>query len=181
MSRRQQEVIIYLQAENEILKEQLDTKGQKLKLSNHQRRKLAKQGKLLGRKRLKEYLNVKGGNTAFTQAALAHPVFSPAWKAAFTYYDPKVRLDFSDTGESSCTFSVLAKLALKLSGSDFWTIKAIELPTRALMVRRNSADHHAGRSNKKKQENDWIQPVLSEKNGHIPPVLWSCGSLRVNI
>ena len=56
MSRRQQEGITYLQAENEILKEQLDTKGQKLKLSNHQRRKLAKQGKLLGRKRLKEYV-----------------------------------------------------------------------------------------------------------------------------
>jgi hypothetical protein len=47
-----------LLAENEILKEQLDTKGQKLKLSNHQRRKLAKQGKRLGRKRLKEYANI---------------------------------------------------------------------------------------------------------------------------
>ena len=45
------------------------------------------------------YLNVKGGNTAFTQAALAHPVFGSVWKAAFTYYDPKDRLDFSDTGE----------------------------------------------------------------------------------
>lgn len=48
------------------------------------------------------------------------------------------------------------------------------------MVRRNSADHHAGRSNKKKQENDWIQPVLSKKNGHIFPVLWIGGSLGVN-
>lgn len=63
MSRRQQEVIIYLQAENEILKEQLDTKGQKLKLSNHQRRKLAKQGKLLGRKRLKEYASIATPDT----------------------------------------------------------------------------------------------------------------------
>jgi hypothetical protein len=63
MSRRQQEVITYLQAENEILKEQLDTKGQKLKLSNHQRRKLAKQGKLIGRKRLKEYASIATPDT----------------------------------------------------------------------------------------------------------------------
>jgi len=45
------------------------------------------------------YLNIKGGDAAFEKAALAHPVFGPAWKAAFAYYDPKTRLDFSDTGE----------------------------------------------------------------------------------
>jgi len=45
------------------------------------------------------YLNVKGGNTAFEKAAVAHPVFGPVWMAAFVYYDPKDRLDFSDTGE----------------------------------------------------------------------------------
>ena len=44
MNRRQQEVITYVQAENEVLKEQLDTKVKKLKLNNSQRRKLAKQG-----------------------------------------------------------------------------------------------------------------------------------------
>jgi hypothetical protein len=45
------------------------------------------------------YLNRKGGDAAFEKAALAHPVFGPAWKAAFTYYNPQTRLDFSDTGE----------------------------------------------------------------------------------
>jgi hypothetical protein len=45
------------------------------------------------------YLNVKGGDEAFVRAAIAHPIFSAAWKAAFTYYDPTQRLDFSDTGE----------------------------------------------------------------------------------
>jgi hypothetical protein len=45
------------------------------------------------------YLNIKGGDADFEKAALAHPVFGPAWKAAFEYYNPKTRLDFSDTGE----------------------------------------------------------------------------------
>lgn len=45
------------------------------------------------------YLNIKGGNDAFEEAARQHPVFGPVWKAAFSYYDPKERLDFSDTGE----------------------------------------------------------------------------------
>ncbi len=45
------------------------------------------------------YLNLKGSNPAFEQAALAHPVFGPVWRAAFEYYDPGERLDYSDTGE----------------------------------------------------------------------------------
>ena len=45
------------------------------------------------------YLNVKGGAADFEQAARNHPIFGPAWRAAFTYYDPRQRLDFSDTGE----------------------------------------------------------------------------------
>ena len=45
------------------------------------------------------YLNVKGGNKVFEEAALRHPVFGPVWKAAFAYYSPGQRLDFSDTGE----------------------------------------------------------------------------------
>ena len=45
------------------------------------------------------FLNVKGGNRAFEKAATEHPVFGASWKAAFEYYDPKHRLDFSDTGE----------------------------------------------------------------------------------
>jgi hypothetical protein len=39
MNRKQQDVITYLHAENEMLKEQLETKGVKLKLSNTHRRK----------------------------------------------------------------------------------------------------------------------------------------------
>ena len=45
------------------------------------------------------YLNIKGGDAAFAQAATGHSVFGPVWKAAFAYYDPNDRLDFSDTGE----------------------------------------------------------------------------------
>lgn len=45
------------------------------------------------------YLNLKGGNDAFVDAARGHPVYGPAWRAAFDYYDPRQRLDFSDTGE----------------------------------------------------------------------------------
>jgi len=50
MNRKHEDVIDYLQAENEMLKEQLEKKGVKLNLSNTQRRKLAKKGKKLGRK-----------------------------------------------------------------------------------------------------------------------------------
>jgi CubicO group peptidase (beta-lactamase class C family) len=45
------------------------------------------------------YLNVAGGNDAFESAARSHEIFGPAWDAAFEYYDPRRRLDFSDTGE----------------------------------------------------------------------------------
>ncbi len=45
------------------------------------------------------YLNRARGNEAFAAAARSHPVFGPAWRAAFEYYDPSIRLDFSDTGE----------------------------------------------------------------------------------
>ncbi|MFK7788579.1 MAG: hypothetical protein AB8C95_03655 [Phycisphaeraceae bacterium] len=45
------------------------------------------------------YLSVRKGDKAFEQAALQHPVFGPSWKAAFEYFTPRKRLDFSDTGE----------------------------------------------------------------------------------
>lgn len=58
MNRKQQDVIDYLHAENEILKEQFEKKGGKLDLSNTQRRKLAKKGKKLGRKGLFQYASI---------------------------------------------------------------------------------------------------------------------------
>lgn len=45
------------------------------------------------------YLNKQGGDEVFEKAALSHPTFGPSWKAAFEYYSPRERLDFSDTGE----------------------------------------------------------------------------------
>jgi hypothetical protein len=45
------------------------------------------------------YLNKRGGDRAFERAATSHPTFGKAWRAAFAYYNPKDRLDFSDTGE----------------------------------------------------------------------------------
>jgi hypothetical protein len=46
-----------------------------------------------------EYLNVKGGDAAFVAAAREHGTLGRAWTAAFAYYPPEQRLDFSDTGE----------------------------------------------------------------------------------
>lgn len=45
------------------------------------------------------YLNLQGGHDEFEAAARSHPTFGPAWRAAFAYYDPDERLDYSDTGE----------------------------------------------------------------------------------
>jgi hypothetical protein len=46
------------------------------------------------------YLSRAGGAPAFEAAAISHPTFGPAWREAFAYYDPRKRLDFSDTGET---------------------------------------------------------------------------------
>jgi len=45
------------------------------------------------------YLNRKGGDAGFVRAAVGHPELGGCWRAAFAYYPPEVRLDFSDTGE----------------------------------------------------------------------------------
>jgi len=45
------------------------------------------------------YLSSSKGNEEFARAATGHPVFGPVWKAAFAYFDPAKKLDFSDTGE----------------------------------------------------------------------------------
>lgn len=46
------------------------------------------------------YLSRAGGDPAFEAAAASHPTFGRAWRAAFAYYDPRTRLDFSDSGET---------------------------------------------------------------------------------
>lgn len=58
MNRKQQDLIDYLHTENETLKEQLESNDVKLKLSNTQRRKLAKAGEKLGRQRLMQYASI---------------------------------------------------------------------------------------------------------------------------
>ena len=45
------------------------------------------------------YLNIEKGQGSFVEVARSHPIYGPAWRAAFDYYDPSKRLDFSDTGE----------------------------------------------------------------------------------
>ncbi len=45
------------------------------------------------------FLNLRGGRESFQRAAVAHPLFGEGWRAAFAYYNPRHRLDFSDTGE----------------------------------------------------------------------------------
>ena len=44
------------------------------------------------------YLKVVGGDDVFESAAASHAIFGPVWSVAFEYYDPRRRLDFSDTG-----------------------------------------------------------------------------------
>lgn len=46
-----------------------------------------------------EYLSLKGGDEKFVKAAREHQEFGNIWKAAFAYYNPHERIDFSDTGE----------------------------------------------------------------------------------
>jgi hypothetical protein len=45
------------------------------------------------------YLNLAGGDSAFEVAALGNADYGAMWRAAFSYYPPSERLDFSDTGE----------------------------------------------------------------------------------
>ena len=45
------------------------------------------------------YLKSETNNEDFVKAATEHPVFGKIWQAAFKYYNPNKRLDFSDTGE----------------------------------------------------------------------------------
>lgn len=65
MSRKQQLVIEYLLEENRILKEQFDSTGKKLRLTNRHRRELAKKGKLLGWKQLVEYASIAQPDTIY--------------------------------------------------------------------------------------------------------------------
>ena len=56
VNRKQQDVIDYLQAENRVLREQLD--GRRLRLTDDQRRRLAAKGRALGRKVLGEVAGI---------------------------------------------------------------------------------------------------------------------------
>jgi len=55
MNRKQQKVIEYLLEENQILKQQFESTGKKLRLDNHQRRNLARRGKAMGWAQLQKY------------------------------------------------------------------------------------------------------------------------------
>ena len=56
VNRHQQEIIEYLQEENRVLKQQLS--GKRLRLTDAQRRRLAVQGKALGRKVLGKFASI---------------------------------------------------------------------------------------------------------------------------
>ncbi len=56
INRRQQAVIDYLVEENRVLREQLG--GRRLPLNDHQRRRLALRGKVLGRRKLDEVASI---------------------------------------------------------------------------------------------------------------------------
>ena len=65
MNRKQQMVIEYLLEENRILKEQFDKTGKKLKLTNQQRRELARKGRILGLQQLMEYASIATPQTIY--------------------------------------------------------------------------------------------------------------------
>ena len=77
VQRQQQEVIHYLIAENQVLKEQIGKK--RILLNDDQRRRLAVKGKLLGRKRLQEIGTLFTPDTILrwhrTLARIFHPLF----------------------------------------------------------------------------------------------------------
>lgn len=77
------------------------------------------------------YLNVKGGDARFQAAATAHPVFGSAWKAAFEYYNPKERLDFSDTGELLYLLG-LGEVGIDAFRSQFLEVSEDETPDEAV-------------------------------------------------
>ncbi len=54
IGRQQTEVIQYLVEENRVLKEQIESSGKRMRLTDGQRRRLAAKGKLLGRKVLQQ-------------------------------------------------------------------------------------------------------------------------------
>ena len=58
-------VIEYLLEENRILKEQFDKTGKKLKLTNQQRRELARKGRILGLQQLMEYASIATPKTIY--------------------------------------------------------------------------------------------------------------------
>ena len=89
MNRDQLNTILYLLAEVEILKEQLDRKNIKLDLNNTQRRKLVKAGKKLGRKGLKEYTKLESGS-------LGHPVRPVTTESPFRWYFVLFLIRFSN-------------------------------------------------------------------------------------
>lgn len=73
------------------------------------------------------YLNRQGGDEVFEKAAIKHPVFGGAWKAAFAYYPPSERLDFSDTGELMHILGV-GELSIEEFRSRFLEEKDSETP-----------------------------------------------------
>ena len=58
VGRRQSRVIAYLIEENRVLKEQLESGGKRLRFTDDQRRRLAAQGKPLGRKLLSQIATI---------------------------------------------------------------------------------------------------------------------------
>ena len=59
MNRKQQSVIEYLLEENRVMKQQLNVFGKELRLSNVQRRSLAKKAKALGWATLQTYASLE--------------------------------------------------------------------------------------------------------------------------
>ena len=58
VTRQQSQVIVYLIEENRVLKEQLESGGTRLRFTDDQRRRLAAQGKPLGRKVLCQIVTI---------------------------------------------------------------------------------------------------------------------------
>ena len=73
VGRQQSHVIAYLIEENRVLKEQLESRGRRLRLTDDQRRRLPAKGKSLGRKVLRTISTIVPPDTIIAWLAARSP------------------------------------------------------------------------------------------------------------
>ena len=70
--------------------------------------------------------------------------FGAIWKAAFAYYDPKERLDFSDTGELMQILG-LGQIGIKEFNARFLTVEDADTPEKSDLETKISEEKNGAR------------------------------------